>query len=316
MRSRPLVLVTHHQVQPIALDLLRQHCDVIIPESDFPTRTQILSLCPGVDGLLWTSYKMKLDREVLDACGTQLRAISLTMNGVDCVDVLELNKRKIPLGHTPTIPNGAVADVAIGLMIAASSGFWHPPTDCTHAFPIQGATVGIVGFGGIGQLVAKRLKGFDVGEILYHSRSVSEQAKELKAQFVTKDELLRGSDYLFVCCPLTCETVGMFDRAAFGKMKSSAVFINIARGAIVDEMALIDALKNGTIRAAGLDTVTTEPAPPESELFRLPNCVMVPHLGTATNRTRDEMALRAVENVLAGLRGNLMPSPFLSPPVV
>ncbi|XP_035773125.1 glyoxylate reductase/hydroxypyruvate reductase-like [Anopheles albimanus] len=314
MRSKPRVLVTHHQVQPVALALLRQHCDVIVPSADITTREEILGLCPAIDGLLWTSYKMKLDRQVLDACGAQLKVVSLTMNGVDCVDTRELTKRGIPLGHTPSIPNGAVADIAIGLMIAASTRFLagEDASDYEANHPIEGSTVGIVGLGGIGQLVARRLQGFNVGSLIYCGHSAKDKvAQELNARFVTKEELLRCSDFVIICCPLTAETIGMFDHDAFASMRPNAVLVNVARGAIVDELSLVAALKSGQIRAAGLDTVTVEPVPPDSELFHLPNCVMVPHLGTATKKTRDAMAVRAVENLLAGLRGEPMPSQFV-----
>ncbi|XP_053666338.1 glyoxylate reductase/hydroxypyruvate reductase-like [Anopheles marshallii] len=307
---RPRVLVTHHQVQPVALKLLREHCDVIVPQEDFPSRAKILDLCSGIDGLLWTNYKMKLDREVLDACGPQLRAVSVTMNGVDCVDTAELAKRKIPLGHTPFIPNNAVADLAIGLMVAANDGLLRSCDDCNSRQSIQGSTVGIVGFGGIGQVIARRLQGFNIGTILYSGRTPKTSADRFNAQHVPFEELLVRSDFIFISCPLNDATLGLFGRNAFAMMKSSAILINIARGAIVDEPALIDALKGGKIRAAGLDTVTTEPFTPDSELFQLPNCVIVPHLGTATKRTRDEMAIRAVENLIHGLRNETMPSQF------
>uniref|UniRef100_A0A182VTS3 D-isomer specific 2-hydroxyacid dehydrogenase NAD-binding domain-containing protein n=1 Tax=Anopheles minimus TaxID=112268 RepID=A0A182VTS3_9DIPT len=307
---RPRVLVTHHQVQPVALELLRKYCDVIVPPVDIPSRAQILDLCTGVDGLLWTNYKMKLDREVLDACGTQLRAISVTMNGVDCVDTEELTRRNIPLGHTPFIPNDAVADLAIGLMVAANDGLLSLCNDRHTRQSIQGSTVGIVGFGGIGQVIAQRLQGFNIGTILYCGRNAKTCGNIFNAQHVSFAVLLARSDIVFISCPLNDGTVGLFDRDAFSKMKSSAILINIARGAIVDEPALIDALKGGQIRAAGLDTVTVEPFTSDSELFRLSNCVIVPHLGTATKRTRDEMAVRAVENLMHGLRNEPMPSQF------
>ncbi|XP_050078253.1 glyoxylate reductase/hydroxypyruvate reductase-like [Anopheles maculipalpis] len=309
--QRPRVLVTHHQVQPVALELLRLDCDVVVPTEDFPTRAQILKLCPGVDGLLWTNYKMKLDREVLDACGPQIRAISLTMNGVDCVDTEELKRRNIPLGHTPHIPNEAVADLAIGLMIITNEGLFQSGNIIRIARrSIQGSTVGIVGFGGIGQVIAKRLQGFDIGAILYCGRNPKKSAETLNAQHVSFDEILAQSDIVFISCPLNNETCRLFDRRAFSAMKSTAILINIARGAIVDETALIEALKGSQIRAAGLDTVTTEPFLADSELFQLPNCVIVPHLGTATETTRDKMAVRAVENLMHGLRNETMPSQF------
>uniref|UniRef100_A0A182PAS6 D-isomer specific 2-hydroxyacid dehydrogenase NAD-binding domain-containing protein n=1 Tax=Anopheles epiroticus TaxID=199890 RepID=A0A182PAS6_9DIPT len=308
---RPRVLVTHHQVQPVALEMLRKECDVIVPTVDFPSRREILALCPGVDGLLWTNYKMKLDREVLDACGSQLKAISLTMNGVDCVDIEELAGRNIPLGHTPFIPNSAVADIALGLLIATNEGLLgagsedEPPRQS-----IQGSTVGIVGFGGIGELIARRLQGFDIASILYCGPKPKENASNFNAQFLPFEDLLVRSDFIFICCPLTNGTVRMFGRKAFAMMKRTSVLINVARGAIIDETALIDTLKSGRIRAAGLDTVVNEPLAPESELFRLPNCVILPHLGTATKRTRDEMAVRAVENLIRRLHNERMPSEF------
>uniref|UniRef100_A0A182Y8E8 D-isomer specific 2-hydroxyacid dehydrogenase NAD-binding domain-containing protein n=1 Tax=Anopheles stephensi TaxID=30069 RepID=A0A182Y8E8_ANOST len=285
-------------------------CDVIVPTDDFPSRAQILDLCPGVDGLLWTSYRMKLDREVLDACGPQLRAISLTMNGVDCVDTEELRHRGIPLGHTPFIPNESVADLAIGLMIVTNEGLFHAGNNRNSRRAIQGSTVGIVGFGGIGQVIAKRLQGFAIGSILYCGRNAKEAAERFNAQHASFEELLARSDIIFISCPLNKDTCGLFDREAFSAMKATAILINIARGAIVDESALIEALKSGRIRSAGLDTVTAEPVPPDSELFQLSNCVIVPHLGTATKRTRDEMAVRAVNNLICGLRNETMPSQF------
>ncbi|KFB39545.1 AGAP009611-PA-like protein [Anopheles sinensis] len=306
---RPKVLVTHRQVQPVALERLQRECDVILPDVDFPTRANILDLCPGIDGLLWTSYKMKLDRDILQATGPNLKAVSLTMNGVDCVDLDELATRNIPLGHTPHIPNGAVADLAIGLMIAASNAIFSSREPDAHPC-IQGSTVGIVGFGGIGELIAKRLQGFDVENFLYCGHSVKENAKKFNAQFVTREELLRRSDYVFIACPLTPDTLRMFNRDTFSIMKPTAVLVNVARGAIVDEGALVNALKSGKIRAAALDTVTTEPIPADSELFQLSNCVIIPHLGTATKKTRDQMALRAVDNLLAGMRGEAMPSQY------
>uniref|UniRef100_A0A182V1U5 D-isomer specific 2-hydroxyacid dehydrogenase NAD-binding domain-containing protein n=1 Tax=Anopheles merus TaxID=30066 RepID=A0A182V1U5_ANOME len=308
---RPRVLVTHHQVQPVALERLRKECDVIVPTVDFPSRALILDLCPGVDGLLWTSYKMKLDREVLDACGAQLKAISLTMNGVDCVDVEELARRNIPLGHTPYIPNRAVGDLAVGLMLSVNERLLSTAgEECYQRQPIQGSTIGIVGFGGIGQLIASRLQAFDIGCILYCGPRPKASAESFHAQFVSFEQLLVRSDFVFISCPLTIATVRMFGREAFAAMKPTAVLINVARGAIVDEAALLDALKGGQIRAAGLDTVTDEPLPPDSELFHLPNCVILPHLGTATKRTRDEMAVRAVENLMHGLRNTTMPAQF------
>jgi len=316
------VLITNPKTPRQALLILQEKCDVIICESKGlvePPLDEILSKCKGMDGILWSTH-VCLDAVALDAAGPQLKAISTLSAGLDFVDVAELKRRAIPLGHTPFVLNNAVADLAVGLLIAAARRFhegfkkivgndWQNSPQWLLGRDIQHSTVGIVGLGGIGQTIAQRLTAFGVGKFLYTGRTEKPEAKQFRADFVPFDELLRKSDFVIVACPLTPETKGLFNKAAFEKMKPTSVFINIARGGIVVQDDLVEALKNHTIFSAGLDVVTPEPLPPNHPLTQLDNCVLVPHLGTATNRTEDDMASIAAHNILNALKGEEMVSP-------
>ncbi|KAG4080725.1 hypothetical protein HA402_013255 [Bradysia odoriphaga] len=273
-----------------------------------------------MDGILWATH-CELNAEALDAAGPQLRSISTKSAGIDFVDVAEVKRRGIPLGHTPGVLSNAVADLAVGLMVAASRRFtearwivercdWNQDSPCWMlGQDIQGSTVGIVGLGGIGQAILKRLKGFEVGSFLYTGHSAKRNDDALGAKFVKFDELLEKSDFVIVCCPLNNETKEMFNAEAFGKMKPTSIFINVARGGIVQQEALIDALANNKIYAAGLDVMSPEPLPIDSVLLKLENVVLIPHLGSATIKTREDMAILAAQNVLNGLAGEKMICP-------
>lgn len=173
---------------------------------------------------------------------------------------------------------------------------------------LAGSTVGIVGLGKIGLAIAKRVKPFNTSKILYHSRSVKEEAKEVGAIKVSFDELLAQSDFVICCVSLVPETKGLFNKSAFEKMKKTAVFVNVSRGTIVDQDALIEALQNKTIWAAGLDVTTPEPLPLDSPLFKLDNCVVLPHIGSATIDTRNNMSTLTANNIIAALNGTDMPA--------
>lgn len=186
-------------------------------------------------------------------------------------------------------------------------GTWKPMWLCGPG--LEGATVGIVGFGRIGLTVARCLKPFGVSNILYNDAfERSEEAKEINAQFVSFDELLGRSDFVLACCALTPETRHLFSADAFRKMKKTAVFINSSRGGIVNQDDLVRALQSAEIGAAGLDVTTPEPLPTDSPLLKLDNCVVVPHIGSATHRAREAMAILAAENLLAGLKGEKLPA--------
>lgn len=170
------------------------------------------------------------------------------------------------------------------------------------------ATVGIVGFGRIGQAVARRVKAFDTARILYTNRSEKPEAKETGAVKVSFDELLAQSDFVICCAALVPETKELFNKQAFEKMKHTAIFVNTSRGGTVDQNALIEALKNNTIRAAGLDVTTPEPLPLDSPLFKLKNCVILPHIGSATIEARNTMSELTAKNILGALNGTEMPA--------
>lgn len=318
--SKPKVLITHPEVPKIAFDLLSEKFDVICNVGDPPSRADILSKIPGVDALFW-STKERLDKEILDVAGPQLRVVGTMSAGVDHIDVKELKSRRIPLGNTSEVLNHSVADVAVMLTLAAqrrmhegrlqmTTNAWKFSVNWLLGQDIRDSTVGIVGLGGIGQEIVKRLKGFGVARFIYSGHREKPEGKALGANFVTFDELLRESDIIIAACPLTPETEEMFNEEAFNKMKQTAVFVNVARGKIVDQSALIKALETNTIFAAGLDVMTPEPLPTDHKLYTLPNCVLIPHLGSATIQTRNKMAEITAKNILAIFNNEPMPSPL------
>lgn len=168
--------------------------------------------------------------------------------------------------------------------------------------------MGIVGFGRIGVTVGQCLKPFGVASFLYHdSWEKPVEARELGAEYVSFDDLLARSDFVLACCALTDQTRNMFNASAFQKMKKSAVFVNTSRGGVVNQEDLIIALQSGQIGGAGLDVTTPEPLPTDSPLLKLNNCVVLPHIASATHKTRAAMAVLAANNLLAGLRGDRLP---------
>jgi glyoxylate/hydroxypyruvate reductase len=230
--------------------------------------------------VLWVCHTTPLNAEVLDAAGPRLKALSTLSSGVDYVDVAEFKRRGIQLGHTPAVLNDTVADLAVGLMIAAGRGFRQgrlaleqksPDSQRIIGMAITGSIVGIIGFGGVGQAIAKRLQGFDVGHLLYSGHLPKLEAQRWNAEFVTLDILLQKSDFVILACPLTEETQFMFNVSRFKQMKPTSVFVNVARGRCVDQEALFEALNDGYIFAAGIDAMYPEPLPANHPLMGLPN---------------------------------------------
>ena len=175
---------------------------------------------------------------------------------------------------------------------------------------ISGSVVGIVGLGRIGLAIAKRMAAFDVSKILYTGRNPRpESADPIGAEFVTFDQLLEQSDFVIIACSVNDTNKGLFNAEAFKKMKRSSILVNIARGAIVDQDALYEALKSGEIGAAGLDVTTPEPLPPSSPLLTLSNCLVIPHVGSCTLETRHAMCDLVVDNIFAGLEGKPLKTP-------
>jgi glyoxylate reductase len=242
--------------------------------------------------------------------------------GYDNIDVAACARRGIAVGNTPGVLTETTADLTWALILATSrrvtegdryvrSGAWRTwgPMILLGS-DVHGSTLGIVGFGRIGQAVARRAVGFGM-TVLYHSRTRASTAVEadLGVSHVSFDELLVRSDIVSIHVPLTAETRGLIDSSALARMKPTAILVNTARGPIVDQAALALALRDGIIEAAGLDVTDPEPITLHDPLLELPNCLVVPHIGSATHATRGRMAAMAAANLLAGVRGDPLPTP-------
>jgi len=291
------------------------------PDEIEPPRAELLRRVAGCDGIL-TLLTDRVDAELLDAAGPQLRVVSNFAVGFDNIDVPECTRRGIPVGNTPGVLTETTADLAWALLMAAArrvvegadyvrAGKWKTWGPLLLLGPdVHGATLGIVGFGRIGQAVARRASGFGM-RILYHDVQRVDPAveSELGARYVPLDRLLAESDFVSLHVNLTAETRGLIDAAALARMKPTAIVVNTARGPVVDTMALHDALRDGVIAAAALDVTDPEPLPADHPLIGLPNCLVVPHIASASRATRGKMASMAAANLLAGLRGERLPTP-------
>jgi lactate dehydrogenase-like 2-hydroxyacid dehydrogenase len=300
-----------------ALERLAAETDADIWPDDLPpTRAQLLERVAGVAGLL-SMVTERVDDELLDAAGNNLKVVSQFGVGVDNIDVPACTRRAVAVGNTPGILTETTADGAFALLMASArrvtEGYAYVRDDRWKAWSptvflgadIHHATLGIVGFGRIGREVAARARGFAM-RILYSSRHAA--ADEQGAQRVDLDQLLRESDFVSLHVPLTPETHHLINAEALRKMKPSAILINTARGPVVDPDALYDALKSGTIAGAALDVTEPEPMPGTHKLLSLPNCLVVPHIGSASVATRAAMSRISVDNLLAGVRGDRLPA--------
>ncbi|XP_035443980.1 glyoxylate reductase/hydroxypyruvate reductase [Spodoptera frugiperda] len=314
------VFVTRNDMPQGGIDLLKKECDVKMSThpSTMP-REELLKAIAGVNGI-FCSLTDRIDKEVLDAAGPGLKVIGTISVGHDHIDLAECKKRGVQIGYTPDVLTDATAELTMALLLSTSrrlpeaqhearTGGWKSWAPTWMTGPgLAGSTVGIVGFGRIGQAVARRVKAFNTKKILYFNRSERPEAQETGAIKVTFDELLTQSDFIICCAALVPETKAMFNKAAFEKMKNTAIFINTSRGGTVDQDALIEALQNNTIRAAGLDVTTPEPLPLDNPLLKLPNCVVLPHIGSAAIETRNTMSELTANNILAALKGKPMPA--------
>ncbi|WP_333852783.1 glyoxylate/hydroxypyruvate reductase GhrB [Leclercia sp.] len=269
----------------------------------------------GAVGLLGSSEKV--DAALLEKMPA-LRATSTISVGYDNFDVDALNARNVLLMHTPTVLTETVADTLMALVLSSArrvvevaervkAGEWTKSIGPDwFGTDVHGKTLGIVGMGRIGLALAQRAHfGFNM-PILYNARRQHKEAEErFNARHCDLDTLLQEADFVCLILPLTDETHHLMGKAQFAKMKKSAIFINAGRGPVVDEQALIAALKNGEIHAAGLDVFEQEPLPASSELLKLPNVVALPHIGSATHETRYNMAACAVDNLIDALQGKV-----------
>jgi glyoxylate reductase len=319
---KPRVFVTR-VIPDAGLDPVREACEVDLWEEELPPpRDELLRRVAGVDGLL-SLLTDRVDDELLDAAGPQLKVVSNFAVGFDNIDVPALSRRGIPGGNTPGVLTETTADLAFALLMAAArripEGVDHVRTGrwttwgpmLLMGVDIHGATLGIVGFGRIGREMARRGRGFGM-DIVYHDvqPATAQEEAELGARRVEMDELLRTSDFVTLHVNLTDETHHLIDAEALRAMKPTAVLVNTSRGPVVDPGALEAALREGEIFAAGLDVTEPEPLPADHPLVALPNCVVVPHIASASRVTRDRMAAMAAANLLAGLHGDRLPTPI------
>jgi glyoxylate reductase len=296
----------------------------IWPDEMPPPRDELLRRVAGVDGFL-SLLTDRVDNELLDQAGPQLKVVSNYAVGFDNIDVPACTRRGVAVGNTPGVLTETTADCAFGLLMSVarrfSEGYDYVRQDRWKTWgpllllgqDVHHATLGIAGFGRIGREMAKRGRGFDMRVLYYDVQPASpEDEARLGATRVSFDELLAESDFLTLHVNLTSETHHMMNAETFAKMKPTAIVINAARGPVVDPDALYTALKDGVIAGAGLDVTEPEPMPGNHPLLTLPNCLVVPHIASASHHTRGEMARIAAENLLAGLKGQPLPA-FVNP---
>jgi glyoxylate reductase len=317
---RPRVLVTRI-IPDEGLEPIRAAAEIDLWTDELPPpRDELLRRVAGVDGLL-SLLTDRVDDELLDAAGPQLKVVSNYAVGFDNIDVPALTRRRIPAGNTPGVLTETTADLAFALLMAAArrldegsryvrAGSWKTwGPMLLLGVDVHGATLGVVGFGRIGREMAKRAAGFGM-RVIYHDvqPATAEDERALRASHVDLETLLAESDFVTLHVNLTSETRHLIDAGALARMKPTAVLVNTSRGPVVDHAALYDALREGHIFAAALDVTDPEPLPADSPLLTLDNCLVVPHIASASRVTRGRMAAMAAENLLAGLRGERLPT--------
>lgn len=309
----PLVLLSH-PLPPEWISSLQGRVRLLVGPAEPPGfAPHLLEQVGEAEGILCLLTD-SLDQALLDVA-PRLRVVSNMAVGFDNIDTAACTRRGIPVGNTPGVLTDATADLTMALLLSAArvlpkaamdarDGFWRTwtPTGWLGA-DLRGATLGIVGMGKIGKAVAERAKGFGLKLIYTDSKQMPGDEA-----YRSLDDLLRESDFVSLHCPLTAKTRGLIDASALQKMKRSAILVNTARGPIIVNDALICALRDGWIAAAALDVTDPEPLPSQHALYDLPNCLIVPHIGSATHGTRRRMAEMACENLLAGLDGKRLPN--------
>ena len=318
--SEPKIVVTRRIPEP-AVEILREAGDVWVSPDDRPLEvSELHDAIAGADVVV-TLLHDKVDDAFLDAAGDQLCAVCNVAVGFDNIDVPAATKRGVLVTNTPAVLTEATADLAMTLILAVTRRIgegerlirarepwsWH--MFMLLGTGLQGKTLGVVGMGAIGQSLARRAKAFGMDIVYSDARQApAEVEQELGARRVELDELLRTADVVSIHAPLMDETRHLINADTLGLMKESAYLVNSARGPIIDEAALVDALKAGKIAGAGLDVYENEPET-HPGLVDLDNVVLLPHLGSATIETRTAMGVLAAENAVLALRGERPKTP-------
>ncbi|MGX1086272.1 2-hydroxyacid dehydrogenase [Pseudomonas sp. AP3_22 TE3818] len=307
-------VVLYKKLSPLLMARLHEQVDVTLIENlDAEGLGKLRDALPRAHGLLGAS--LKLDAELLDLA-PDLQAIASVSVGVDNYDIDYLTERRILLSNTPDVLTETTADTGFALILATArrvvelanlvrAGQWNRNIGPAHfGSDVHGKTLGIIGMGRIGEALAQRGHcGFGM-PVIYHSQSPKPAVEQrFNAHYRSLPELLQQADFVCLTLPLTAETQGLIGAEQFALMRPETIFINISRGKVVDEAALIEALRTGRIRAAGLDVFDREPLNQDSPLLQLNNVVATPHIGSATHETREAMARCAVDNLLAALAG-------------
>jgi gluconate 2-dehydrogenase len=309
-------VVVYQQLPPAVLDLLHEHCSVkVVDVSSVDGLAPLFAALPGARGLI--GNKLRISDEILDAAPL-LEAASTISAGFDEFNVPDLSRRGIVLTNTPDEVTETTADLVFSLVLASARriseladwtrrGQWTRSVgEAQFGVDVHHKTLGIVGLGRIGSAVAKRAAfGFGM-DVIYSNRSRNPEAEQrYGAKWYALPDLLATADFVVVLVPLSPATERLIGAAEIALMKPSAILINCARGQVVDEAALIDALRERRILGAGLDVFEREPIAPDSPLLQLPNVVAVPHIGSATRQTREAMAMRAARNLIDALEGRI-----------
>ncbi|PTE73864.1 D-glycerate dehydrogenase [Staphylococcus devriesei] len=314
------ILVTR-KIPDQFIEQLEQLGDVHMWDDEFEPmpRAQFLTELEDAEACFITLSE-KIDKESIEHA-KNVKIIANMAVGYDNIDVALANRNGIVITNTPNVLTETTAELGFTLMLTVArriieaqqyvqNGQWKSwGPYLLSGKDVHGSTLGIYGMGDIGRSFARRLQGFNT-TILYHNRSRHEDAeRQLNAQYVSFDELLERSDFVICTAPLTSETANKFDEKAFSKMKKDAIFINIGRGAIVDEEALVKALNNNEIGGCGLDVLREEPVRLDHPLLKMQNVVILPHIGSASVVTRDRMIQLCVDNIKAVLQGKAPETP-------
>jgi len=315
---KPRIFMTR-AIAPAAIERLSAQTDLEVWPHEAPPPYEILidrvQNATGIVSLLTD----RIDAGLIAAAGPDFRVIAQMAVGFDNIDVAAATARGIPVGHTPGVLTETTADFAWTLLMATArrvveahnevqQSIWRPwGPDVLTGQDIFGATLGLVGFGRIGQAMAKRAQGFDM-PILYHDlQRFPEAEKSLGAQFVSLEELLERADFVSLHTFMSPQNKFMMGKSQFGQMKPNAIFINTARGGLVDPDALLWAVRERKIAGAGLDVFETEPIPEGHPLLNEPSVIITPHIASASKNTRARMALMAAENIIAAIEGKRIP---------
>jgi glyoxylate reductase len=321
MTDRPHVFVAR-AIPEAGLKLVRETAEAEIWADELPPpREVLLEKVRGVDGLL-SLLTDRVDDELLNAAGSQLKVVSNFAVGYDNIDVPACTRAGVAVGNTPGVLTETTADLAFALLMSAArrlpEGHDYVRDDQWQTWgpmlllgkDVHGATLGLVGFGRIGREMARRATGFGMRTLYYDKHRADEATeRDLDATYAPLERVLAEADFVSLHTVLSDETHHLIDAAALARMKRGAILINTSRGPVVDQDALAVALRSGQLFAAGLDVTDPEPLRADHPLVQLPNCLIVPHIASASERTRDRMAEKAARNLIAGIHGEALPDP-------